>query len=108
LSFWKRNIVGDIGVEIIVAHDMPGRSGIRQRVDGGNRRSLHLPERERSVVVLPQNVGVAGAGVIEVGGCLEVPVRRDERKRRNAKRSAVVVHEPEDIVPGVVAPENVS
>src|SRR5262249_15373020 len=42
----------------------------------------------------------------ERGRRLEVPVRRDSGKRRNGARRDFV-HEPEHVVPGVVAPENV-
>src|SRR5262249_49658992 len=102
-----QDIVGEIAVEIVIADDMPGGPGIRQRADGGNTRTLHLPERESSVVVLPQNVGVTAAH-IEVGCRSEVPVRRHEWKRRlSAGQSAGWGHEPEHVVTGVVTPENV-
>src|SRR5215470_1244222 len=70
-----------------IATDMPSRSGIRQRVDGVQVRPSHLPERERSVVVLPEDVAsMAHDAPVEPDCRFDMPVRRDERKGRNRGR----------------------
>lgn len=60
-------------IEVAGADGMPARPRIGDDGAADHARAVYLPDRDRAVGVLPQNVGKAVA--VEVAGRLDVPAR---------------------------------
>src|SRR3974390_3540655 len=85
-------------------NDMPARSGVPEPAAADKSCAIHLPDRRRAVVVLPENVRLAVA--VKIAAADDMPARSGVPEPAAADKSCAI-HLPDRRRAVVVLPENV-
>src|SRR5690349_4583692 len=95
-----------ISIKITGADCMPARAGVRPDRRFAYRGSaVHFPDRDRAVVVLPQNIGITIT--VKIAGSYDVPGRPGVRADQRFAYRGSAVHQPDCHLAVTVLPQNI-